>query len=486
MTQTEKIYHSEIFSKSINDKVRRFDPECISSSENIGAVFSKIDKCISDNSLIDKIKSGVLVGFSGGPDSILLLIFFYNLRKNIDFKLKAIHVNHGIRGEEADRDESFSRAMCEHLGIEFYSVYEDVPALSLQTGESIELAARETRYRIFSEYIKKDPSVSYIATAHNSSDNLETVIFNLMRGTGISGLCGINVSRDNIIRPMLYVSKSEVIEALDSVGAPYVVDSTNLTSEYTRNYIRYEIYPILKRLTPDPEKSVLRACSNLLDDSDYLSSSANEAYRRISGIEYNYEYLCKLHPAILSRVIVLMISAVGDKTPESIHIRSIMEHLLGGKDFEISLPGRLSFFKRGMKCFVSQGEDAFSFDRVILLSNGFTEIEELGIAVSLTDGEVFESSSNVYKISIKKKIDSAIIDGSIRLRTKREGDSYVYGGINRKLKKLFNNAKIALDQRSRVPVFEDDSGILWVPGFGLRDHSGDKSGSYKWITIFKK
>ena len=117
---------------------------------------------------------------------------------------------------------------------------------------------------------------------------------------------------------------------------------------------------------------------------------------------------------------------------------------------------------------------------------GVNEIDELGIAVVISDDEVKDFSSNIYKFSTNKKIDCVIINGSLRLRTKKEGDCYVYGGIRRKLKKLFIDKKIPREQRSRIPIIEDDAGILWIPGFPIRDCAEDKTGKFKWITFFEK
>ena len=483
MTENEKLYSVDPF--RVGGECA-FDPSALLSSEKMREAFSVIDGCIEKNDLAKKIKEGVLLGFSGGPDSVLLLFFFYNLRKTLDFKLKAVHVNHSIRGDEAKRDETFSRSLCELLDVEFESFTVDVPRIAAETGSSIELAAREERYKIFDKILESDDSLSYVATAHNSTDNLETVIFNLMRGSGLSGLCGINVSRDRIIRPMLYLSKEDVVAALKSVSAPYVTDSSNECTDYTRNYIRSEIYPLLKKLSPDPDKSVMRACSNLLDDSCYLEKNAGEAFSEFLSSGMRSATLSNLHPAILARVIVKMVKQKTDKMPESVHIRAISEHLFNGGDFSISLPGAISFVCSSGKCYIGSEEKTFSFENTVLLHDGVNEIAELGIAVVISDGEVKDFSSNVYKFSTNKKIDCAIINGSLRLRTKKEGDCYVYGGIRRKLKKLFIDKKIPREQRSSIPIVEDDTGILWIPGFPVRDYEGDKAGKFKWITFFEK
>jgi tRNA(Ile)-lysidine synthase len=181
-----------------------------------------------------------------------------------------------------------------------------------------------------------------------------------------------------------------------------------------------------------------------------------------------------------------MVRQKTDKMPESVHIRAISEHLFNGGDFSISLPGAISFICSSGKCYIGSEEEYFTFEDTVVLHDGLNQIGELGIAVLISDAEVKDFSSNVYKFSTNKKIDCAIIDGSLRLRTKKEGDSYTYGGIRRKLKKLFINKKIPRNQRSRIPIIEDDAGILWIPGFPIRDHDVDMTGKFKWITFYEK
>ena len=156
----------------------------------------------------DFYKNGVLVGLSGGADSVMLLLFLAEKRRSEgDFPLLAVHINHMIRGDEADRDEDFSRKLCADLGVEFISLKIDVPALAKEKGIGLELAAREARYSAFDRIIKEKGNIHSIAVAHNATDNIETVIFNLSRGTGLRGASGIAPSRDNILRPLIQQMK---------------------------------------------------------------------------------------------------------------------------------------------------------------------------------------------------------------------------------------------------------------------------------------
>ena len=185
------------------------------------AVYDNACRAISDFNMEEDIRSGVLVGLSGGADSVMLLCFLAEYRKRTShFNILSFHLNHCIRGAEADSDEEFSRRISEALGIDFVSRSVDVPAMAKALCKGIEETAREARYSCFKELIQGRKDLNTIAVAHNSTDNLETVLLNIMRGSGARGASGIPPKRDNIIRPLIYSSKSIIVRALDfaSVG----------------------------------------------------------------------------------------------------------------------------------------------------------------------------------------------------------------------------------------------------------------------------
>ena len=425
----------------------------------------------------DFYKNGVLVGLSGGADSVMLLLFLAKKRRTEgDFPLLAVHVNHMIRGDEADRDEEFSRRLCDELGVDFISVKIDVPALAKGKGIGFELAAREARYSCFDRMIKEKGNIQSIAVAHNATDNIETVIFNLLRGSGLRGACGIAPVRDNIVRPLIGVSKCDIISALDAVGVDYVTDSTNLSSEYTRNYIRNEILPHLSHLSPDPEAQFTRASEIMRSDLDYLTLVSAEFIEK-NGLNPSAIELRALHPAILSRVITAMCERAGLFGVEYTHIKSI-EGLLCKENFSVSLPSSYVFRAEYGVCGVYKDmtDDGFSRE----LSIGINEIPELGIAIGISYDKDTVFSTNVYKFSKKVTVKSAIIYGKLIVRSKIDGDCYRYGGNTHKLKKIFNDKKIPPSKRCEIPVLCDDNGIFLVAGFSCRD---DKKTPERALTV---
>ena len=455
-------------------------------SQKGASIYNNALRIIKECSMDKMLSGGALVGFSGGPDSVMLLCV---LKKYFDENslggLLALHVNHMIRGAEADRDEQFSRDFCASLGVEFISVKRDVPSIVRLSSQGVEEAARNVRYSVFDEIIRGRNDLSCVAVAHNSTDNLETVILNMMRGAGTRGMSGIPPIRDNVVRPLLYSSKREILEALDQIGIPYVIDSTNLENNYKRNYVRNELLPRLKRLSDDPEDVALRLSKNLRSDADYIDSAALNFVDSHRGDSIPLEDMRELHAALLSRVIRIMAKGAGATSVEAVHVSKIAELLHSSNSFEVSLPGGVCFACRGGVCFVGTPTlESREYDRVLSLGENY--IPEIDAFIILSETPNAICSSNVYKISIKTSIDFDIINGDVHVRNKRDGDAYVYGGMTRKLKKLFNDRSIPPELRSRIPVFYDGSGILWVKGFSARDGGAKKPLKQLYISIHEK
>ena len=413
-----------------------------------------------------KIGSGVCIGFSGGADSVMLLCFLleYRRRHSLDFGIVCAHVNHQIRGNEADADEAFSRSFCESLGVEEISSRFDIPAMAAHYRLGIEEMARDMRYRTFDKIILGRDDISAIAVAHNMTDNAETVVFNLLRGSGARGASGIPPVRENIIRPLIGVSKKDILLALDEAGIPYVTDSTNSSDDYTRNYIRHNILTAFEEVSSDPEKMLSRFSDNMRADEDFIISSAMDFLAGRNTVR-NSDLLA-LHPALLARVVAIMAKKVGGSVSYSI-IKDIRS-LLSKDNFCYSIIGGAAFVcERGM-CRISRNignKQDYCFE----VCEGINDLSPLNAHLVLSYSKLDKSYLNVYKNSIQANLSSAIINGSLYIRPKQDGDTVYYGGMTHKLKKLFSDRKIPPSKRGLIPILCDDSGVLWVPGFGVRD-----------------
>ena len=434
------------------------------------AIYNRCVELMDCNDMLTMVDQGVLVGFSGGPDSVLLLCFLleYKKRTRGSFHICACHIEHGIRGAEALRDLEFSRNICQELGVEFIEFSYDVPAIASEQSLCLEEAARNVRYSSFREIIQGRDDIRCIATAHNATDNIETVLLNILRGSGTAGGAGIPYVRDNIFRPLLCLAKREIVSFLDEVGISYVVDSTNISSEYSRNYIRNEILPKLMHLSADPERSFSRFCTALRQDDAFLSSLTSEI------IDTNLDYLSvfdlrKLEKPLFVRAIMSFCHH-HNVCINSYQISSIYDHI-SEDSFKITVGGGHEFVLSMGECrLVKKSEDRADID--FPLNYGNNKIEGFNGFIEVFNEDDFDfnvSSSNVYKFSIFVKTSSAIINGSLRVRFKKNGDSYKYNKMTHKLKKVFNDNNIPLFERDRIPVVYDDNGILWVPGLPCRD-----------------
>ncbi len=446
-------------------------------------VYNTALSAISRHGMRDMLSSGVLVAFSGGADSVMALLFLceYRRRECLDFPILAVHVNHMIRGVEADRDEAFSRDLANTLDVEFVSRKIDVPKLAKETGKGVEEAARNARYFVFSDIIQSRNDIATIVTAHNATDNAETVIFNITRGSGSRGACGIAPVRGNVIRPLIYASGKIIRDALDAAGIEYVYDSTNDSNDYSRNYIRHEILPRLAELNPQYVAAFSAFSDSVRGDLDYISGCASEVFSATDG-RMDRSTLRGLHSSVFAQVITQMAADAGIGMLERKHILAI-SNLLAKDNFRYSVGGGLSFVcERGNCYFAPDSPRATDFYQE--LHEGTNKLLGYCAEIYIGDDIPDDSSSNVYKFSIQADMSSAIIVGGLYVRLKQDGDSYFYGGMTRKLKKVFNDRGIPPSVRARIPVICDDKGVVWVPGLPVRDDGAPRGlSSTKKITF---
>ena len=424
------------------------------------SVYSTASAYIEECGMREMICSGTLVGLSGGADSVMLLCFLVEYRRRTSyFPIVAFHLNHSIRGEEADSDEALSHNLCRALSVEFISAKLDIPAMAKSLGIGIEECARNARYSEFSNIISAREELSTVAVAHNSDDNAETVLLNILRGAGTRGAAGIPSVRDNIVRPLLRVAKKDIVASLDGAGISYAIDSTNLSSDYRRNFIRNKVMPLLSEIYDSPIDSFSRFSDNLRSDEECLDDFAKDFLAGKTRV-MNKE-LSSLHRAVFSRVVKKMVGA----SVSALAVKEIFP-LLSKDNFSYTLPGKKSFVCERGVCTVC--DNAVREDYSFPVSYGKNEISEYGAAFFLSDGVIDESFLNVYKISIQQDISSAIIVGELYLRPWRAGDSVFYGGMTHKLKKLYNDRKIPNSKKNLIPVLCDERGVVWLPGFGVR------------------
>ena len=228
-------------------------------------MWSKVEKYINKYKLLNPSEL-YIVALSGGADSVALLL----LLKNAYFNVHAAHCNFHLRGEESDRDEAFCVGLCKELGVELHRAHFDTREYAELHKVSIEMAARELRYKWF-EQLCEDIGAAGICVAHHRDDSVETVLLNLVRGTGLRGLTGIQPRNGSILRPLLCVSRAEIETFLAEKGQKYVTDSTNLEADVQRNIVRLEVLPLLRRLNPAVAENIQRTAENLSEAQQVLN-----------------------------------------------------------------------------------------------------------------------------------------------------------------------------------------------------------------------
>jgi len=406
----------------------------------------------------------ILVALSGGADSVSLLASLCSLSKMMAFKVFAFHVNHMIRGEEADRDEAFCKRICKILKVKLEVRREDIPALAKERGQSLELCAREYRYEAFEDFCV-DNKIDFIATAHNANDNAETVLYNVLRGTGMDGVCGIPFKRGNIIRPILGKSREDILAYLTAIEFDYVTDSTNNENDYTRNFIRNVLLPEAKRINLGAVSAINRLSTAAKEDHEYFETVLDDLLNSSEGpVKLN-----KLPPALQKRAIRRLYAKRFDGYLESKHIISICGGLevdaercfdLPGNACAVTCNGTLSFYDNSLdKIKLNEG----------VLRNGTNYVAGAYVRVELSYG-IFRKDVNLpQKFMFSISLDKDKIKGRLYVRQRKTGDSFVVRNINRNVKKCFINNKVPASARDLVPIICDDEGIVYVPFVGAAD-----------------
>lgn len=435
----------------------------------------KVAKTISEHNMISSGDT-VGVGLSGGADSVALLhILATNKDKLAIQKLIAVHVHHGIRGDEADRDLDFSRNLCKQLNIDFIQFNIDVPAEAEKTGESLEECARRLRYECFEKV-----SCNKFATAHNLNDNAETFIFNLARGASLSGLCGVPYTREKFIRPLLDCTRDEIEAYLKENKLEYVTDTTNLSDDYTRNKIRHNILPLLYELNPSFDKAFAKCNQSVRLTEDFILQSAKEKLDLAKKDGY-YDCSCfdTCHNALKNQMISLILKEQNVKDISREHILAV-SHIIenGGK---VSLGGKITAFAERKKLFFEEPLITEDFEIPLEIKNQKFNTPSGAYSVNIKD------KKDLQKLNIKnidKFIDCDKISSDVFARNRRDGD--IYKPVNRStktLKKLFNESKTPVCDRSKMLILTDNEGIIWTEFFGVSEYYKADETTEKFVEI---
>ena len=415
--------------------------------------------------------SRIVVALSGGADSMTLMSVLHELKGEYGFTLEACHVNHGIRGDDAKRDEDFVIAECEKLGVKLHLFSYDVPSLAKEKGIGLEECGRRVRYEAFGSL-----GDCLIATAHTLSDRCETLILNQTRGASLKGLCSIPAVRGNIIRPLIDCTRSEIESFCRENKVPFVTDDTNFDDLYSRNRIRLNVIPELKKLNPSLEQAFARLISCVNEDEDYFEK-VTQAVVSEAETEKGYDAALILaqHPSVRKRVISYIIKAQTGLNPELVHIKMV-EEILGGGVVQII------------------GDTVIRVSNSILQVNPEKETAEeweydfSSLEASLKDRKIKGTVFNKNDLPPKQFVHNRVLDydsvtGKCIVRNRRAGDKMRLAGSSctKTLKKIFNEKH--LEGRNNLAVLADDEGILWVENLGCADRAKITDKTVKVILI---
>ncbi len=423
---------------------------------------------------MEKIYSGAIVGFSGGADSGALLHYLKDRCSN----LVAVHINHMIRGDEAERDEAFCKSVCEKYGVQLLVFKIDIPALAKERRKGIEETAREERYRVFKEVLRDNPHYGCIVTAHNANDNGETVVFNLARGAGINGLCGIKPVVGDVYRPLIYSTRDDIIKYCLDNNIEYVTDSTNSDTDYTRNRIRHAVMPELLKINSGFLDSCIRLGEILRQDEEYISREATSVASSLTRGQLPKETARALDGAVLARVL----KSISQRNLEYATIDacfSLIKNWETGK--MINIEGGLTLKLERDYCAFIKTEQIRGREFFAPLTEGVNEISDTGAVICINC--TLEKEGYVKDGSVRLNPEG--ISGSLYVRSRHEGDTVRSGGMTKKLKRILSDRHVPSHKRDLVPVICDNLGVLAIPGMVARDGAFDKKGKLT-INIYSR
>ena len=376
---------------------------------------------------------------SGGADSVAMLFAMYLLAPQLKISLSCAHFNHNLRGEESDRDAEFVRSFCAQYDIPFH----------LGTGKvvpgkkGLEAAARDARYG----FLKSLPGK--IATAHTADDNLETVLMHLVRGTDLKGLGGIAPINENLIRPMLLITRQEVMDFIAEYHLSYVDDSSNQEDDFLRNRLRHYVVPLLKKENPRLARNTSLLALRLREDEEALSSVENKKLSSVPKLQ-------QMAPAMRRRALRRFLVDSGVSEPEAAHVEMVEKLVLSDKpSAKASFPGNVC---------ITRNYDTLQVRRFVqaleereLPCPGRLDLPDLGIRISCTPAQQTIRKKDCFCVQPQ---------GKLYIRSRRAGDVITLDGGSKQLKKLFIDQKIPADERGNIPILCDEAGILGVFGIG--------------------
>ena len=442
-------------------------------------VINKVKTFIIENNLLNK-GDKVLVALSGGPDSVCLLNILCELKEEFNIKVAAAHVNHMLRGKEALADEEYARELCYKLGVEFFSRQIDIKSISKERNISHELAGREERYKYFQEIVNK---IGYnkIAVAHNLNDQAETVLMNMMRGSGIEGLCGIRNKREGgIIRPILCLSRKEIENYCEVNKLNPRIDKSNLESIYSRNKVRLDILPYMRdNFNKDIIETINRMATLLQVDNDFIEKEVNKYYKEYCKKESGHIVISKeaftLEKAIITRIIKkAFIEFTGKHTNfEMKHIYEVISLANNSTNKKISIPHKVIAENSYGDIYLKFNDEKKHISSKISLDKSQINCNKFKFDKYNFEFDVIYNKKNIEFSNnvLIKFFDYDKIKEKLIIRKRINGDKITPLGMkgSKKVKDIFMDLKIPIDERDEIPILCFDNEVAWIVGYRVSE-----------------
>ncbi len=420
----------------------------------------KVKKFIIENNLIE-YNDKIVVGLSGGPDSVYLINVLNDIKEEYNLDIVAVHINHSIREKEAKRDEEFSKKLANKMDIDFFSFKEDVPKFAKENSLSTEDAGRQIRYNSFNKIANSLKGNVKIAVGHHKDDLVETILMNLLRGSGNNGLIGIQERNGNIIRPILCLEKCEILHFLNDNNIEYVEDHTNFENDYRRNRIRNELIPYIKENFNENIVSNLTNMSNIIKEEQKFinryTDDLNIFKFENNNINIPLDDFKSLDRAIKRNIVIKAYEILnGSKKDLSFdNIENIISlENKNNASFEIknyriyNYNGNLIFSKR---------KECVNMEK-IKLSLGENYYNDYKITVKLVENKnlIFKRNISYYSKEVLKD--------DLFIRSRINGDTILLENFKKKIKDILIDAKVDKYERDSIPILEQNNNILWIMG----------------------
>ena len=424
----------------------------------------------------------VLAAVSGGPDSVALLHSLFSVRERMGISLLVAHLNHSFRGLESDADADFVRSLADDLGLECIVEKIDVPKIRAVLRLSEEEAARMVRYE-FLERTAEDVKANRIAVGHTADDQAETVLLNLLRGTGVDGLSGMPPVRGKLIRPLIDIRRLEVLQYIEEKGLKSRIDATNYISTYSRNRVRSELIPVLERdYNPEVVPALLRLAELACDDTTYIRERTIEALKRSTlsredgCLVLNPNKILEYPVSIKRRLLREAVRTVngGLKDIGFIHIEEVLRLLKNGSDFKYELPGGAHVSRSRSTVNISASkpdEILIEYCREVPIP-GEIKVSEIQATVR---AKVSAAPLDPVRRtgSLEVVLDKSAVVGSVFIRNWRQGDRIRPLGMrgSKKVQDVFVDEKIPLEAKRLIPLIVDERNVLWIAGMTVSDEA---------------